>query len=121
MNRLLLRILTGCALCAVWTAAVAGAQSPLPVYPGATFDAQMSAGLSSGSDSFFVYVTGDPVATVVAFYQTKTGKRAQTLGEGDFAFFLNGDKRAIPDLTVQSNLVGPFAGKTVITIAKHWR
>lgn len=86
------------------------------VYPGATFDAQTSAGMSSGGDAFFVYVTTDPAARVAAFYEAKTGKKAQKVEDGSFALFLSG--RPLPDLTIQSNLAGPFAGKTVITIAQ---
>ncbi len=105
------------------TPAKQGQAAPVPVYPSATFDAQTSAGMSSsgGPDSFFVYLTNDPAAKVVAFYTTKLGKTAQKVEEGSFAFFLRGENSAMPDLTVQSNLSGPLAGKTVITIAKHWR
>ena len=106
--------------------AAATQSGPLPVYPGATFDAQTSAGMtagmsSGGRDSFFVYLTSDPAAKVAAFYTSKTGKQAQKVEEGSFAFFVSDTSSAMPDLTVQSNLEGPLAGKTVITIVKHKR
>jgi hypothetical protein len=93
-----------------------GQATPVPLYPSATFDAQTSAAMSVGGDSFRVYVTTDPAAKVVAFYTAKTGKKVQKLEEGSFAFFLAGGP--LPDLTIQSNLLGEFAGKTVITVVK---
>jgi hypothetical protein len=70
----------------------------------------------SGADQFFIYLSTDPAARVAAFYEAKTGKKADRIPDGSFAFSLAGGP--LPDLAIQSNLLGPFAGKTVITIKR---
>jgi hypothetical protein len=86
------------------------------LYPGAQFDAQVSAGMSSGEQRAYVFMTADPLDRVVAFYEAHTGKHAMQADSHSFGISLTGS--SLPDLTIQSNLV-PWPGKTVITIMKH--
>jgi hypothetical protein len=87
-----------------------------PLYPGAQFDAQTSAGMSSGEQHAYVYLTADPLDRVVAFYEAHTGKHAMQADRNSFGISLTGGP--LPDITMQSNLA-PWPGKTVITIMKR--
>lgn len=93
----------------------------VPLYPGATFDGQMSAAMSGMGDNanYYVYTTADAPAQVTAFYETKTGKKGTT-NEAGTLIVVRGEG-LFPDLgvTIQPNPgTYPAAVKTMITIRK---
>lgn len=51
-----------------------------PVYPGAWFDARNSVSLSDGFNTTYLYLSTDPLATVVAFYTAKYGAKVVRIG-----------------------------------------
>ncbi len=93
----------------------------VPVYPGARFDAQMSAAMSSGDSegNYYVYTSADAAAAVTRFYEQRTGKQGQT-NEAGTLIVVRGEG-LFPDLgvTVQANPGSfPPAVKTVITVRR---
>lgn len=64
-----------------------------PVYPGAWFDARNSASMSDGFHTTYLYLSTDPLATVVAFYTAKFGSRVVRTGTivgNSYTVVLNG-------------------------------
>ena len=97
------------------------AQLGAPVYPGATYDGQMSAGMSQGDSYYWVFVTTDPAATVAAFYKQKTGLVPVEI-EGNFQFTIKkGANPYFPDqgFTVEPNKALAGGVKTAITFIKR--
>jgi len=97
------------------------AQLGAPVYPGATYEVQISGGMSQGESYYWVFVTADSASKVAAFYKAKTGVTpAET--EGMFMFtFKKGSNPYFPDhgLVIEPNkqlTAGP--PKTAITFNK---
>ena len=64
------------------------AQLGAPVYPGATYEAQISGGMSQGESYYWVFVTADSASKVAAFYKAKTGVTPTEM-EGMFMFTFN--------------------------------
>jgi len=97
------------------------AQLGAPVYPGATYEAQISGGMSQGESYYWVFVTADSASKVAAFYKSKTGVTPTEM-EGMFMFTLKkGSNPYFPDhgLVIEPNkqlTAGP--PKTAITFNK---
>ena len=97
------------------------AQLGAPVYPGATYEAQISGGMSQGESYYWVFVTADSGSKVAAFYKAKT-RVTPSETEGIFMFtFKKGSNPYFPDhgLVIEPNkqlTAGP--PKTAITFNK---
>jgi hypothetical protein len=98
------------------------AQLGAPVYPGATYEAQISGGMSQGESYYWVFVTADSASKVAAFYKAKTGV-TPTEVEGTYMFtFKKGPNPYFPahGLVIEPNKqlsAGP--PKTAITVTKE--
>lgn len=58
------------------------AELGVPLYPGAAFNPQASAGMSMGGDMrMWIFSTDDDPAKVIAFYEKATGKKRTSLGK----------------------------------------
>jgi len=94
------------------------AQMGAPVYPGSTYLAEISGGMSQGESYYWAFVTADPASKVAAFYKAKTGVTPTEM-EGMFMFtFKKGANPYFPDhgLVIEPNkqlTAGP--PKTAIT------
>jgi hypothetical protein len=91
-----------------------------PIYPGAKFDAENSAGMSAGNDyAMYLYLTTDPPAKVVSFYEQKLNIKAASYVAGHYMIPLKG-KLPLPDegISIESNTMFGGTAKTVITIQK---
>jgi hypothetical protein len=92
----------------------------VPLYPGAVFNPEISAGMSLDDDyQYYVYLSNDPPAKVVAFYEQQLGEKADS-NEGGYIIALKG-KLPVPDegLTIQPNMLFGGTAKTVITVQKQ--
>lgn len=97
----------------------------VPVYPGARFDGDVSGGMTQSDQKVWVYYSDDAPAKVVAFYQQKTGKKANEWDKDKFLIGLKGNP-VMPEhgLTIETLAGNPlFAGKgkTVITVSRTTR
>lgn len=95
------------------TEAVLGA----PLYPGATFMPEHSAGMTmDNSYAMYIYFSLDPVEQVRDFYQRKTGKQAEAAGGNKYLFTLAGQP-PVPDqgISLEPNQMFGGAWKTVLT------
>jgi len=89
-----------------------------PVYPGAVFNKELSAGMSMNDDElFYIFQSNDAPAKVVLFYEQKLGKKAVKYGES-YMIALKG-KLPLPDegICIEPNKLGGPA-KTLITFRK---
>ncbi len=99
------------------------AQLGAPVYPGSTYLAELSSGMSMDETYYWVFVTSDPPSKVAAFYTTKTGLTPTELG-GNYMFDLDGKKGSSPYMPDRGIIIEPnkqlTAGppKTSITFNK---
>ncbi|MDP2883932.1 MAG: hypothetical protein Q8P51_02785 [Ignavibacteria bacterium] len=90
-----------------------------PLYPGATFNADATAGMSAGNDyAYYIYLTTDPPSKVAAFYEQQLKIKAGAQG-GRYMIPLKG-KLPIPDegISIEPNTMFGGSAKTVITIQK---
>ncbi len=88
-------------------------------YPGATFDAATTAGMSSAEERYAIYTTADPIAKVVAFYERTTGKKGQRMPDGESVLIAVKGSGPFPELGVmiQPRLPQyPPSVKAVITV-----
>ena len=92
----------------------------IPIYPGSVFNPEISAGMSLDDDyQYYVYLSNDPPAKVVTFYEQRLGKKASS-NEGGYLIALKG-KLPVPDegLAIQPNMLFGGTAKTVITVQKQ--
>jgi len=90
-----------------------------PIYPGAQFNADASAGMSLDNDyKMYIYLTTDPPSKVVNFYELKLKKKAEEM-KGHFLIPLKG-KMPVPEegISIEPNTMFGGNAKTVITIQK---
>ena len=90
-----------------------------PVYPGAKYDGELSAGMSGGGDWFYwIFLTNDPPGKVAKFYEEKTQVKPEKM-EGSYIFALKG-KPPIPEhgIVIEPNTMFPPPAKAVITVAR---
>ena len=91
----------------------------VPFYPGATFDAQASAGMSLGDDfAMYIYLSGDQPSKVAAFYEQKL--KIKPMKSGDMYMIPLKGELPMPDegIAIQPNTMFGGSAKTVITIQK---
>jgi hypothetical protein len=91
----------------------------VPIYPGAAFNAEASAGMSMGDDyAMFVFLSNDQPAKVVAFYEQKLKKKAEK--SGDMYMIPLKGKPPVPEegIVIQPNTMFGGSAKTVISIQK---
>jgi hypothetical protein len=91
----------------------------VPIYPGAAFNAEASAGMSLGDDfAMFIYLSGDQPSKVAAFYEQKLRIKAEKSGDR-YMIPLKG-KPPIPDegIAIEPNTMFGGSAKSVITIQK---
>jgi len=91
-----------------------------PIYPGAQFNADASAGMSLDDDyEMYIYLTTDPLSKVVNFYEQKLKRKAEEPTKGHFLIPLKG-KMPMPDegISIEPNTMFGGNAKTVITIQK---
>jgi len=91
-----------------------------PIYPGAQFNADASAGMSLDNDyKMYIYLTTDPPSKVVAFYEQNLKRKAEEPTKGHFLIPLKG-KMPMPDegISIEPNTMFGGSAKTVITIQK---
>jgi len=99
------------------------AQLGAPVYPGSTYMAEISGGMSMDETYYWVFATSDPPSKVAAFYKAKTGLTPTELS-GSFIFDLDGKKGSSPYMPDRGIIIEPnkrvAAGppKTSITFNK---
>ena len=96
-------------LLAALAQAPTASQLGVPFYPGAHFETRRSAVASQGVKRVYVFTSGDPVITVVRFYERRIGDRATPMTQGGYEWPDLG-LRIEPDRT-------PAAVGTVITVA----
>lgn len=92
----------------------------VPVYPGATFDAEATAGMSAGNDyAIYIYLTLDQPSKVAAFYEQQLKIKPVEVGKDQYMIPLKG-KMPIPDegISIQPNTMFGGNAKTVISIQK---
>lgn len=92
----------------------------VPVYPGAKFDAENSAGMSAGNDyAIYIYLSTDPPSKVVSFYEKQLNKKADEAIKGHYMIPLKG-KLPLPEegIAIEPNTMFGGSAKTVITIQK---
>jgi hypothetical protein len=92
----------------------------VPIYPGATFDAASSAGMSAGNDyRMYIYFTTDPPSKVAAFYEQQLKIKAGAQGDR-YMIPLKG-KLPVPEegIAIEPNTMFGGSAKTVITIQKR--
>ena len=90
-----------------------------PIYPGAKFDAESSAGMSAGNDyAMYIYLTTDPPSKVAAFYEQQL--KTKVTGQGDRYMIPLKGKLPIPEegISIEPNTMFGGSAKTVITIMK---
>jgi hypothetical protein len=91
-----------------------------PLYPGAKFDAENSAGMSAGNDyMMYLYLSDDPPSKVALFYEQKLKSKPFSPDKEHFMFALKG-VLPIPDegISVEPNTMFGGSAKTVIAIQK---
>jgi hypothetical protein len=115
-------------LAAAVAPAVLAAQVPtaeqlgVPVYPGASYDAQNSAGMSQPTEKYYLFTTGDPVAAVQRFYENATKHQAAAFGDGGAVIIVLEGAAPFPKhgVVIEPNRGGyPPAVKTVITVRRE--
>ncbi len=93
----------------------------LPTYPGASFDAATTAGMSTSGQKFFVYTSTDPLEKVVSFYERATGKKGERQAETGSVLIAVKGTAPFPELgvAIQPRLPQyPATVKAVITIIR---
>lgn len=94
----------------------------IPFYPGSVFNPEHSAGMSLDDEyQYYIYLSNDPPAKVLAFYEQHLEKKASTSNAG-YLITLKG-KLPVPDegLAIQPNTMFGGKAKTVITVQKQVR
>lgn len=94
----------------------------VPIYPGALFNAEASAGMSlDDSQVIYIFFSNDPPAKVVGFYEARLNKKATVTDKDSYLIPLKG-KMSVPDegIAIQPNLFFGGTALTVISIAKKF-
>jgi hypothetical protein len=92
----------------------------VPLYPGAKFDAENSAGMSAGNDyAIYIYLTQDQPSKVAAFYEKQLKITPVEVGNDQYMIPLKG-QMPVPDegISIQPNTMFGGSAKTVISIQK---
>jgi len=94
-----------------------------PLYPSATFARDLSAGMSSGNERYYIYFTRDDAPRVRKWFEDRIGKKAlDAIGGG---WYIPLDSNPIPQVTIsiRSTADMPYKpmGATIITVNKKPR
>jgi hypothetical protein len=93
----------------------------VPIYPGSTYDARNSQGMSSGGFIYYIFVTKDTPEKVASFYEQKLKVKAGKFGNS-FMIPLKGSL-PMPEegISIQPNTLGGQSAdaKTMITIQRQ--
>ncbi len=117
-HRFVIPLLFAVAVTTAFAAPPTAKEMGVPVYPGSQFDADLSAGMSSGDDTqAWIFRSSDTPATIAAFYEKATGRKAQSI-DGAYRIVLKGEG-LIPahSMAIEPNTFGG-PGKTVITVLR---
>jgi hypothetical protein len=92
----------------------------VPIYPGAKFDPDASAGMSSGNDyAMYLYLTTDEPSKVVDFYEKQLKIKAAEPAKGRYIIPLKGNLPVPKEgISIEPNTMFGGSAKTVITIQK---
>lgn len=92
-----------------------------PVYPGSSYDALNSQGMSSGDYAYYIFTTNDAPEKVAAFYERKLKVKAGKF-TNSYMIPLKGSL-PLPEegISIQPNTLGGQSAKakTMITFQKH--
>ena len=98
------------------------AELGVPVYPGARFDGDLSGGMSGSSQKIWIFFSDDAPAKVAAFFEQKTGKKANEWDKDKFLLPLKGasvvPEHGVTVETLTGNPLFPGKGSTVITVTR---
>jgi hypothetical protein len=92
----------------------------VPVYPGAKFDAEATAGMSAGNDyAMYLYLTTDEPSKVANFYEKQLKIKPAEIVKGRYMIALKG-KLPLPEegISIEPNTMFGGSAKTVISIQK---
>jgi hypothetical protein len=92
----------------------------VPVYPGAKFDADATAGMSAGNDyAMYLYLTTDEPSKVANFYEKQLKIKPAEIVKGRYMIALKG-KLPLPEegISIEPNTMFGGSAKTVISIQK---
>jgi len=118
----LLLLATVLAPAALAAQAPSAAQLGVPVYPGASYDAQNSAGMSQPTEKYYLFTTGDALAAVQRFYETATKHQAAAFGDGGAVIIVLEGAAPFPKhgVVIEPNRgMYPATVKTVITVRRE--
>ena len=92
-----------------------------PIYPGSTYDAQNSQGMSGGGYKYYIFISNDSPDKVTAFYEQKLKIKA---GKYDKSYMIPiKGSLPMPDegISIQPNTLGGKSAnaKTMITFQKQ--
>lgn len=97
-------------------------QLGVPVYPGASYDASNSAGMSQPTEKYYLFTTGDSLSAVRRFYETATKHQAAAFGDGGAVIIVLEGEAPFPKhgVIIEPNRGAyPSAVHTVITVRRE--
>jgi hypothetical protein len=103
-------------------AAPSPAQLGVPVYPGSSYDARNSEGMSQPTTKYYIFRTADSLARVVRFYENATKHQGSPLGDRGAVMIVLAGKAPFPThgIMIEPNRKGmyPASVRTVITVIR---
>ena len=115
-------------LAATLVPVIAAAQAPptreqlgVPAYPGATYDARNSDGMSQEREKYYIFTTADDLPQVVAFYERATQRRGTEMGGAVLIAIVGSGPFPTHGVMIERNRQGmyPAAVRTVITVRRE--
>lgn len=98
-------------------------QLGVPIYPGAHYEAQMSAGMSQPTEKYYVFTTTDSLRRVVAFFENATKKQGAAFGDGGAVIIVLEGEAPFPrhGIVIEPNRQGmyPPSVRTVYTVRRE--
>jgi hypothetical protein len=89
----------------------------IPIYPGAQFQPRLSAGMSFGETSFYIFTAVETPAEVIKWYEKETGLKSESWDVDRYSIAISG-YMPFPDkgLTVEPDMIFGQPWKTTITL-----
>ena len=99
------------------------AELGVPAYPGATYDAQKSKGMSSAEEKYYVFASTDALQKVVAFYESQTKHKGTPIGDAVLIVLEGQAPFPTHGVMIEPNRPELFAApvKTVITVRREFK